>query len=137
MELKAEEIGKAYFSEKKESDIIEFEWTVFGLKVQISTWSDIENPIGVEYEFRNFSGFRYLDEGDFSGYWNSSAFNNGFHLYRILEGGWKTGEITKSGLLDVSRAIEELNEYFIATTYGCLTILAYDLPKIKEFELTR
>jgi len=39
MELKVNEIGKAYFSENKESGIIEFEWTVFGLKVQIFTWS--------------------------------------------------------------------------------------------------
>lgn len=135
MEFITEKIGKAYYSEGKESEIIDFQWTVFGLKVTISTWLSLEHQIGVEYEFKSFNGFRYLDEGDFLGYWSSSEFNNESHLFRILKGGWKTGEVTQSGLLDVSRAIDELNEYFIATTNGCLTVLAFEMPKITEVEL--
>ena len=135
MEMTIDKIGKEYFS-KKESDIIDFQWTDnFGLKITISTWENSENQIGIEYEFGGFNGFRYLDEGDFLGYWDSPDFKNGFHLFRIIKGGWKSGEVTQNGILDISRAVDELNEFFIATTNGCLTVLAYEKPTITEIEL--
>jgi len=135
MEIITDKIGKEYFSNKRESDIIDFEWTNNGLKITISTWRNPEEQIGIEYEFGGFSGFRYLDEGDLLSYWDIPDFKSGFHLFRIIKGGWKSGETTQSGILDVSRAIDELNEFFIATSNGCLTVLAYEKPKITEIEL--
>ncbi len=132
-----DKIGKEYFS-KKESDIIDLQWTEnFGLKVTISTWENSAKQIGIEYEFVGFNGFRYLDEGDFLGYWDSLEFKNGFHLFRIIKGGWKSGEVKQNGILDISRAVDELNEYFIGTTNGCLTVLAYEKPTITEVELKK
>lgn len=135
MEMIIDKIGKEYFSKNRESDIVDFQWTVFGLKITISTWKSSEKQIGIEYEFAGFNGFRYLDEGDFLGYWNLPDFKSGFHLFRIIKGGWKSGEVTENGILDVSRAVDELNEFFIATTNGCLTVLAYEKPTITEIEL--
>ena len=59
MEMTIDKIGKEYFSEKRESDIIDFQWTDnFGLKVTISTWLDSDKQIGIEYEYSGFNGFR-------------------------------------------------------------------------------
>jgi hypothetical protein len=136
MKMTIDKIGKEYFS-KKESDIIDFKWNMQKqeLKITIATWENEEKEIGIEYEFNGFNGFRFLDEGDYLGYWELSDFKNGFHLFRLIEGGWKTGEVTQSGILDVSRAVDQLNEFFIATSNGCLTILAYEKPTITEIEL--
>ncbi|GHC65764.1 hypothetical protein [Ulvibacter litoralis] len=130
-----DKIGKEYYTNKLESDIIDFKWTVSGLKITISTWKNQEKQIGIEYEFSGFNGFRFLDEGDLLGYWDYPDFNNGFHLFRIINGGWKSGEVTQIGILDVSRAIDELNEFFIATSNSCFTVLAYEKPTITEIEL--
>lgn len=136
MEMTIENMGSEYYSHRMESDIIDFKWTSeFGLKVTISTWRDIEQQIGIEYLFSDFNGFQFLDEGDLLGYWKMPDFRNGYHLYRIIKGGWKSGQITQNGILDVSSAIIELKEYFIATTNGCLTVLAYEKPLISEIEL--
>ncbi|WP_076453924.1 hypothetical protein [Zobellia uliginosa] len=135
MKMIIDKIGKEYFSIKRESDIIDFQWTVFGLKITISTWKNSEKQIGIEYEFGGFNGFRYLDEGDFLSYWDLPDFKNGYHLFRIIKGGWKSGEVMQSGILDVSRAVDDLNEFFIATTNGCLTVLAYEKPRITEIDL--
>lgn len=132
-----DKIGKEYYSNKRESDIIDFEWNISGLKITISTWKSTEEQIGIEYEFSGFNGFRYLDEGDLLGYWDLNDFKNGFHLFRIIKGGWKSGEVTQSGILDVSRSIDGLNEFFIATTNGCLTVLAFEEPKINEIKLKK
>ena len=114
MKMTIDKIGKEYFS-KNESDIIDFQWTNnFGLKVTISTWENVEKQIGIKYEFSRFKGFR---------------------LFRIIKGGWKSGEVTQNGILDISRAVDELNEFFISTTNGCLTVLAYEKPTITEIEL--
>jgi hypothetical protein len=43
--------------------------------------------------------------------------------------------VKKNGILNISRAIDELNEFFITTTNGCLTVLAYEKPTITEIEL--
>ena len=130
-----EKIGKEYFLGNQESDILDFVWSVSGLQIKISTWENAQQQIGVEYYFEGFDAFRFFGEGDLLGYWELPDFDNGFHLFRIITGGWKSGEVKQNGLLDLSRSIEELKEFFISTTSGGITVLAYEQPTIREFEI--
>ncbi|MEW7290515.1 hypothetical protein [Aquimarina sp. 2304DJ70-9] len=134
IEIDADKIGKKYYSQGKESDITNLQLTDDGLTISVSSWISPENLIEIEYRFNEYRGFRYLDEVDLFAYWGYIEFGGGYHLYEITNGGWKSGEVKEKGVLDSSLVIEGLKEYFIATTNGCLTILAFKTPEIREIE---
>ncbi len=136
IEVSGERIGKEDFLPMKESDIVNLNLTDDGLRVLVSTWSSSNSQIGIEYHFNEYRGFRYLDESDLFAYWGESIkFMGNCHLYKIIKGGWISGEVKEKGILDLSLTIKDLMEYFIATSNGCLTVLACSKPTSRKVEL--
>lgn len=139
--MKVQKLGKKYYFNHemidfRESDITDFKWTEnSGVKIIISTWEDAKKRVQINYQFYKFNGFRYLDESDLLRYVQNSDFHGGHHLYEILEGGWNSGEVVEVGIMDMSKNIKQLKEFFILTTNGCMSILTFEEPKIKEVDL--
>lgn len=134
--MKTINIGDNYYQNRKESDIVDFYCTKDGIVIKISTWENENSQIGLEYKFDGFSGFRYLDEGDLISYWEKENFKNNYHLYQILNGGWKSGEVTQPGILEISRFSENPKEFFIKTSNGCFTVLSNQEPSIKKLKFS-
>lgn len=97
-------LGDEYRLDNKESDIVEVFCTRSGLRIVVSTWLDSVNETLVEVYFRNVRAYRYLDEGDLLGYWQTEKFRSSHHVYEIAKGGWLSEE--QAGILDVTRALE-------------------------------
>jgi hypothetical protein len=129
-----EKIGNQYLT-GKESDVIDFKFTATGLNIIVMTWNLKGNESRLEFDFEGYRGFRYLDEVDLMHYWRDPAFSGGFyHLYKILKGGWKSGEHGTDESF-YSCIITGLQEFLIVTANGCINILAFDDPTIKEYEV--
>jgi hypothetical protein len=130
-----EKIGNQYLT-GKESDVIDFKFTQAGLNIIVMTWNLKGNKSRLEFDFKDYTGFRYLDEVDLIHYWNDPAFSDGFyHFYKILKGGWKSGENGTDEASFYSCIIPGLQEFLIVTANGCINILAFNDPTINEYEV--
>ena len=133
MNIEVQPLGNQYRFDGKESDIIEVFDSRSGLRIVVSTWIDEVNQRLLEVSFRRVRGYRYLDEGDLLGYWQSEKLQTRHHVYEITSGGWSNGEALEPGILDVSRVFE-IREWFISTTNGCMNVLSRDPPELKDLK---
>jgi hypothetical protein len=132
LRLKVEPVGECYTT-RNESDIAELMLGIAGLRVIVSTTGpEGNNPVLLEFTFSAVRGFRYLGEGDLIRYWESRAFPHGFHLYKIHAGGWRDQELATHGMLSVAGSDENVIEWFVGTTNGCLNVLSPFPPQIRE-----
>ena len=132
LRIKVEPLGSEYCFEGKESDIVEVFCTRSGLRLVVSTWLDSINETLLEVYFRDVRAYRYLDEGDLLGYWETGRFRSPHHVYEITKGGWLAEE--QPGLLEVTKAMHGYREWFIATTNGCMTVLASVPPELRDLK---
>lgn len=132
MKIEVQPLGNEYRFEDKESDIVEVFCTRSGLRIVVSTSLDSVNKALLEVYFRDVRAYRYLDEGDLLGYWQSGKFRSPHHVYEITKGGWLAEE--QPGLLEVTRAMQGYREWFISTTNGCMTVLASVPPVLKDLK---
>jgi len=98
-------------------------------KIQIETVSEDGFRGVLTVVFDTVSGYRFLDEGDLYYYFSSAAFKKPYHIYKVLAGGWVNGEICQPDLLQVSKAMN-IQEWFLATNNGCITVLSNCQPNI-------
>jgi hypothetical protein len=133
MNIELQPLGDEYRFDGKESDIVEVLSTLSGLRIVVTTWLDSINQTLLEVYFRDHRAYRFLDEGDLLGYWETKQFHSPYHVYEITNGGWLTGELSQSGILDVSKAMQP-REWFIATTNGCMSVLAAHPPVLKDLK---
>jgi len=133
MHIETQPLGNEYRFDGKESDIVEVLDSVSGLRIIVSTWIDSINEALLEVYFRRVQGYRYLDEGDLIAYWRTEKFRSPHHVYEITRGGWLTGETIEAGMLDVAKSFET-REWFIATTNGCMTVLASSPPVLSDLK---
>ncbi len=131
MNIKAQPLGNEYRFGGKESDIVEVFGSLSGLRIIVTTWIDEVNERLLEVYFRRVRGYRYLDEGDLIAYWKTETFRTSHHVYEITDGGWLRGEPLEPGILEISHSFE-MREWFIATTNGCMNVLAAHPPELKE-----
>jgi len=125
--MEVSEFGPKHTLERHESDIFNISYTRDGLTVLIDTVDDQGARRDLKIYFEGACGFRYLDEGDLTYYWQSEKFHSPYHLYKIIVGGWSNGESIQQNTLSVSIAVE-VSEWFIATTNGCISVLSNALP---------
>ncbi|WP_280302388.1 hypothetical protein [Nocardia neocaledoniensis] len=76
--------------------------------------------------FRRPAGFRVLDEGDLTEYWNTYSEPNGW-LWDVLRGGWLDLERHRPNFFTGDR--EDLREYFLVDE-DCINVLAWGPPEI-------
>ncbi len=130
MRFEVEPRGKQYRFDQ-ESDVTEIMYTYSGLRIVVVAATSMFSNVLLEVYFSNVRGFRFLDEGDLLAYWIDKAFDSNHHVYKILSGGWSNGEVIETGILDVSKGFE-VEEWFVVTTNGCLSILSGIEPRIEE-----
>ena len=135
MNIDVQPLGNEYRFDSKESDIVEVFCTHSGLRIVVTTWLDSINETLLEVYFRNVRAYRYLDEGDLLGYWQTEKFQAPHHVYEIIKGGWLSEE--QVGILDVTKGLQGFREWFIATTNGCMTVLASAAPVLKDLKKVR
>ena len=134
MQISADPTG-AVFTTRKESDIVELSLGRSGLRVIVDTCrNEADDRVLVGYHFEAPRGFRYLDEGDLLRYWQSKAFANGHHLYKVSSGGWFDQERQLPGMVSTSDAVGTYREWFICTTNGCLNVLSAIEPLERVFD---
>ena len=132
MNIEAQPLGNEYRFDSKESDIVEVFCTRSGLRIVVSTWLDSVNQTLLEVYFRDVRAYRYLDEGDLLSYWQTEKFQSPHHVYEITKGGWVSN--AQSGILDVTKGLQGFREWFIATTNGCMSVLAAVPPVLKDLK---
>lgn len=76
--------------------------------------------------FRHPAGFRVLDEGDLTEYWNTYSEPNGW-LWEVLRGGWLDLERRRPYFFTGEH--EDLREYFLVDD-KCINVLAWKPPEI-------
>jgi len=81
----------------------------------------------IEVIFDHIVGFRVLDEGNLVEFWDSFTSNDGW-LFQIKSGGWLEQELNRSGFFSSSN--DELKEYFIIGTDGCVNISSHSKPTV-------
>ncbi len=135
MKIEAQPLGNEYRFDGQESDIIEVFSTISGLRIIVSTWTDSINEILLQVYFRRVRAYRYLDEGDLIAYWKTEQFQSAHHVYEITDGGWLSGEILESGILEIAKSFRpELREWFISTTNGCMNVLSGLPPELVDLK---
>ncbi|MFE3194531.1 hypothetical protein ACFXHA_36385 [Nocardia sp. NPDC059240] len=76
--------------------------------------------------FRRPVGFRVLDEGDLTEYWNTYSQPNGW-LWEVLRGGWLDLERRRPYFFTGEH--KDLREYFVVDE-DCINVLAWEPPEI-------
>lgn len=104
-------------------DIYEVVYDFDGLRVRIDPETD-----GRVVIFSDFIGFRLLDEGDLLEFWSDNDNPLIGWIYEVQSGGWLELESKRDGFLSSDR--KGLKEYLVATTNGCLSVLAFGEPKM-------
>lgn len=90
----------------------------------------VANPTQIfEIRFKNIKGFKCLDEGDLTSYWNHEILTKNW-IVEIIDGGWKDLELSSGNLL-VSSQDKELREFLVMGDDDCLTVFASEEPEIK------
>jgi hypothetical protein len=133
LHLAAQPTGRAYSGSS--SDIVELALAPpdpGGLRVVVATSPDgSHETVWVEYLFTRHHGFRYLDEGDLTRFWESGVFRSGHHLYRITSGGWLDQEFQVPGMFSAPAGLQE---WFIATGNHSVSVAAgAEPPLVREF----
>ena len=128
--MEVEGVGPKHTQDRHESDIYSVSDSGEGLTILVDTIDGLGERRDLKVWFKYARGFRYLDEGDLIYYWESGSFNTPHHVYKIKSGGWSNGEALEPGVLSVSVAIEE-QEWFVATTNGCINVLSNAEPVIE------
>lgn len=128
--MKVIEIGPMYFHGRFESDIKSVNDSKDGLFVVVDTLNETGNSINLNVFFEISMAYRYLDESDLEYYWDTGLFSSRYHVYQILEGGWSNGEVATKKVMGFTYA-KKHNEYFIATSNGCMHIVSEMAPIIK------
>ena len=133
MNIAVEQVGAVYTTQR-ESGISELSLAGPGLRVVVLTSPNASvERLWIEYHFDSPRGFRFLDEGDLLRYWGSHVFAGGYHLFKIVSGGWKEQELQLPGMLTVTDAIGTCQEWFICTSNQCLNVLSVNPPLVREF----
>ncbi|HXG85400.1 MAG TPA: hypothetical protein VNI84_15370 [Pyrinomonadaceae bacterium] len=130
MQFEVKPFGKKYRFDQ-ESNITDVVYTISGLRITVIAATSMFTDIYIDIHFSSVSGFRLLDEGNLTAYWESEAFNSNHHIYEVLSGGWSNGEALPDGILS-SREFIGFREWFIATTNECITVLSGEEPQIRE-----
>lgn len=128
--MKVEVFGPKCSSKRDASDIYSITDTKEGLIVLVDLVDEYGNRRDLKVSFYSAQGFRYLDEGDLRYYWKSDVFQEPYHVFKIISGGWSNGEKRQIGILDICSAIK-VSEWFIVTTNGCLNVLSNEEPSIE------
>lgn len=84
------------------------------------------NPTYVE--FCDSEGFRVLDEGDLTEFWDSNGAPS--WLCSVKRGGWLDLECSRPGG-DVLATKKDLREYLVVGINDCVSVIAYEPPSIK------
>ena len=133
--MQTKEFGNEYLT-GSESDISEIFYSESGLRIVIATNTVQDKPVYLEVFFEHIRGFRCLDEADLQYYWQGREFQNGYHVFQILKGGWLSGETLSEGILDVSSSPPlDTTEWFIATTNMSIQVLSPNTPVIREISI--
>ncbi|MEP1382421.1 MAG: hypothetical protein ABJK64_01365 [Paraglaciecola sp.] len=111
-----------------ESDIYKIHCDGSGCFFTLDTTNENGERVDLIIEFDELNGFRYLDEGDLMYYWDNASFRY-YNVFKIIEGGWLTGEAIEKGVLTISKQLD-LQEWLIVTTNGCINALSYNPPKV-------
>lgn len=134
MNISAEPLG-TYFVGRSESDVVELSMGTTGLRIVIDRASNQHDErMALEYHFHRVRGFRFLDEGDLGPFFNSGAFSGNYHLYQVNAGGWYDQEKATPGMLGISTELSPVEEWFVCTSNGCVSVLAQAPPTIREFD---
>lgn len=114
------------------TDLCELSVGHAGLWAVVSLGEDERgNETFAEIPFTAPRGFRYLDEGDLLPYWSSGDFDTAHHLlFEIKRGGWAEQE-EHGGFLNVTLAVGNYLEWFIASSNACLNVLSAAEPIVR------
>jgi hypothetical protein len=88
----------------------------------------VRHKDGLRYvEFAGVIGFRMLDEGDLTEFWNPRVRAEGW-LWQVKAGGWLDLEAIRSGFMHHPDG----KEYLILGLDGCVSVLSKSAPVIRE-----
>lgn len=79
--------------------------------------------------FKNIQGFRVLDEGYLTEYWNDEKRSQGW-LWKVKEDGWYDQERTRSGFPIGAHTLQNYDEYMIVGQNDCLNVICGEEPII-------
>lgn len=109
------------------SDVENLSFSSQGLNIRIALEIDAERRVrGLDVTFPDASAFRYLDELDLARYWMSKGFVRGHPVLEVQGGGWCDEEAVLQQFENHRR------EWLIATSNGCVSVLASSDPTIIE-----
>jgi len=117
--MEVQGFGPKHSIKRHESDIYSVVDSNAGLTILIDPVAENGQRMDLKVHFEWVRGYRYLDEGDLTYYWDTKKFTVPQHVFKILSGGWSNGESLQPRLLNVSTALK-IGEWFIATTNGCI-----------------
>lgn len=75
-------------------------------------------------EFEEVAGFRVLDEGDLLEFWSTDVHKPGW-LWRIVAGGWRELESTRSGFIRT-----DVREFLVLGINDCVSVFAGSEPRV-------
>lgn len=133
MKLEAKAYGEISKS-KLDNDIVEVFATYSGLRIILSTPTEVQDNLFIEVMFSRYCGYRFLDEGDLLDYWESQAFQSSHHVYEITNGGWLSGEPLLPGRLIITKFASHSREWLVVSANGCITVLSDCEPQVREIE---
>lgn len=79
--------------------------------------------------FREVRGFRCLDEGDLTEFWQDELIRNNY-FFEITSGGWFDQEAKREGFMSWYRD----REFFICGVNNCVSVFADKPPKFEVIE---
>jgi len=86
---------------------------------------------GVRVHFPYSNAFRCLDEGELARYWTSPDFCFGYHVVKVLGGGWCDENAIAKGYES------QRTEWMIVTGNDCVNVFSEDAPEIEDIVLPK
>jgi len=106
-------------------EVTSVKYDLLSLEIELS----FDNEKEIQIRFPSINGFRVLDEGDLLEFWPECSSKTSW-LHIVESGGWHTLESTREGYL--SKENREITEYLVAGLNDCVSVIAFEEPKITE-----
>jgi hypothetical protein len=106
-------------------EVTDVSYDLHSLRITL-TFSEREGPIYAM--FLESRGFRVLDEGDLTEFWDSDARPDGW-LWRVSSGGWLDLERTRPSFL--SGLGDQYSEFLILGVNDCVSVIASADPVVE------
>jgi len=128
--MRTEPIG-AFCHWSAGAEIVEIAYSRHGLRLLIGRAQESEAFVEVFFQYPR--AFQVMDEGDMLAFWHEGGLEQGYFVFKVLEGGWASRVADNFLQTTLAVGIPPYEEWLIATSMLCASVISPQTPLVRLF----